>query len=171
MPIEIETCEGLLVVSDQEIRAVVRHAKRAAELTAAALDATGLFPEKPISLPAAFLLEFAAVLELGLWERQGLREFLKTDLPSYSEAAEAMLAKAKLGPAAFGGPDDASSLSSRVLQAWIRHCAWEGPDLLHADFILGDVDEDQFAQVLADFVWQHRHELSALLNNQQLTSG
>lgn len=127
MPIEIETCEGLLVVSDQEIRAVVRHAKRAAELTAAALDATGLFPEKPISLPAAFLLEFAAVLELGLWERQGLREFLKTDLPSYSEAAEAMLAKAKLGPAAFGGPDDASSLSSRVLQAWIRHCTGKGP--------------------------------------------
>ena len=46
----------------------------------------------------------------------------------------------------------------------MNHFAWEGRDLLHGEFILSEVDEDQFAQELADFVWQHRRELSKLLN-------
>ncbi|MEA1951730.1 MAG: hypothetical protein U9N87_10120, partial [Planctomycetota bacterium] len=52
-------------------------------------------------------------------------------------------------------------------RAWMRHFAWDGPDILHAECVLGDVDEEQFAQVLADFVWQHRHQLSKLINKQQ----
>ena len=167
MPIEIETSEGLLVVSDQEIRAIARHAERKAQLTAAVLDATGVFREGPTRFPAGFLLELGAVLELGMWERQGLREFLDTDLPSFREAADALLARARRGPTAFDSPDDASSLSSRVLQTWMKHFAWEGPDLLNADFIVSDVDEDQFANMLADFVWQHRHELFRLLDKPQ----
>jgi hypothetical protein len=163
MPLKFETREGLLVVSEQQIQAVVRHAGRQADLTAAALDETGLFPDRPTVLPAGFLLELAAVLELGLWERQGLRPYLDIDLPTYREAADELAARAKRGFAEFDGLD-ATPLSHRVLQAWMQHFAWEGPDLLQADFILGDVDEDQFANVLADFVWQHRKELSKLLN-------
>jgi hypothetical protein len=37
-------------------------------------------------------------------------------------------------------------------------------DVLQADVIVGDVDEDAFIEVLADFVWRHRHELSRLVN-------
>jgi hypothetical protein len=166
MPLQFETREGLLVVSEQQVRAVARHAERQADLTAMALDATGLFRNRAAVLPAGFLLELAAVLELGLWERQGLRPYLDIDLPTFPEAAEELAVRAKKGFAEFDGLDPAP-LSRRVLQAWMQHFAWEGPDLLQADFILGDVDEDQFAQVLADFVWQHRQELSKLLNEKQ----
>jgi hypothetical protein len=76
MMIEIATSETPLVISDYQIRAAVRHAERQADLTAATLDAMGLLATKPVTLPAAFLLELAAVLELGMWELQGLRPYL-----------------------------------------------------------------------------------------------
>jgi hypothetical protein len=161
----VTTGEGPLEISDHQIQAVIRNAQRRADLTAATLEATGLFKSDPCRLPAAFLLELSAVLELGLWERQGLRAYLDTDLPTFREAADALARRAAKGPAEFDG-SNAALLSKHVLQAWMDHFAWEGPDLLHADFVLGDVDEDQLAQVLADFVWQHRRELSSLLNNQ-----
>lgn len=66
MSIAIETSEGPLVVPDQHLQAVVRHAQRQAELMVAAFDEHGLFPKRPVGLPAGFLLELAAVLELAL---------------------------------------------------------------------------------------------------------
>lgn len=66
MPLHIDTSDGPLTISDQAIQAVVHHARRVADLTAATLDATGLFPDRPTRLPAGFLLELGAVLELGL---------------------------------------------------------------------------------------------------------
>ncbi len=169
MRTEIETSDGSLVVPDCQIRAVVRHAERQADLTAATLDAMGLLATKPVTFPAAFLLELAAVLELGMWERQGLRPYLATDLPTYREAAAKLAARANQGSEAFEG-SDAAPLSRRVRQVWMERFAWEGHDLLHADVILGEVDEDEFTRVLADFVWQHRRELSKMLNEQEYTS-
>lgn len=162
MPVELETSEGPLVVSDQEIQAVARFAARQADLTAAVLDATGLFPEKPARLPAAFLLELAAVLELAMWERQGLRNALATDLPTYHEAAAQLAARAEKGPEAFAGPD-AAPLSQKVRHVWIDSFAWEGQELLGCEAVIGTVDEDEFAKALADFIWQHRRKLSGLL--------
>jgi hypothetical protein len=163
MPIEIETSEGLLVVSDQEIRAVARHAEYKAHLTAAVLDATGLFPERPICLPAGYLLELAAVLELGMWERQGLRPFLNCDLPTFREAADALLARANRGPAAFDSPDDSSSLSSRLLRVWMKSFAWDSHEFFATNIVLGEVDEDQFVELMTQFVWKNRRELSRML--------
>ncbi|NLX98144.1 MAG: hypothetical protein GXY83_18440 [Rhodopirellula sp.] len=166
MPVQVPTSQGPLAISDHHVQAVVRHAHRRADLTAAALDAIGLLTKRPAVFPAGFLLEFGAVVELGVWERQGLRVFLNSDLPTFSEAADELLARVAKGSAAFDG-SDAAPLSRRVFQVWMERFAWEGPDILDADFLVGDVDEDQFARVLADFVWQHRHELSRLLNNHQ----
>jgi hypothetical protein len=166
MPLQFETSNGPLVVSEQQIRAVTRHAERQADLTAATLNAMGFFPKKPAGFPAAFLLELGAVLELGLWERQGLRPYFDVDLPTYREAADALLARAQRGPAAFDGPD-AALLSSRVLQTWMNHFAWEGQDLLQADVLVGGVDdEDTFVDLLANFLLTHRHALSTVLSSQ-----
>lgn len=162
MALTIETAQGRLEISDVQLRAVADHARQRADLTAAALDATGIFTTKPAHLPAGFLLELGAVLELGLWERNGLRQFLATDLPSFHDAAAELAARASKGPKEFDG-SDAAPLSQRVLRYWIEHFAWDGPRHLRADVVLGPVDEDQFADLMADFVWQHRHELSQLL--------
>jgi hypothetical protein len=169
MPLHIQTSKGLLVVSDLAMEAVVQHAHRIADLTAATLDATGLFPEKPTYWPVGFLLELGAVLELGLWERQGLRGYLNTDLPTFAEAAAALATRATKGPQEFAGPR-AAPLSSRVFHIWMEQFAWQGSHMLGAEIVLGQLDEDQFADVLADFVWQHRHELAQFLTNEQATN-
>jgi len=163
--VTLATSDGRLEFPDPFLRAVIRNAHRRADMTAAALDATGLFKSEPVRLPAAFLLEFSALLELGCWEKQGLRRFLDTDLPTFSEAAAALAARCQKGPSEFDGPD-AAPLSEQVLQVRMDRLAWQGPELLQADIVVSDVDENEFAQVLTDFVWQHRHELSKILNKQ-----
>ena len=87
MPLTIQTTDGPVLISDHQTQAIIRLAHRHAERTAAALDATGLFPNRPVLLPGPFLLELAAVVELCMWERQGLRPYLATDLPTFQEAA------------------------------------------------------------------------------------
>ena len=39
-----------------------------------------------------------------------------------------------------------------------------------ADVVVGEVDENQFADVLADFIWQHRQELAKLLADKPTTN-
>ena len=133
-------------------------------MTTAALDAAGLFKSEAPQLPAGFLLELSAVIELGLWERHGLRRHLNTDLPTFRQAAAALGARALKGPAEFDGPD-AAPLSGRVLQVWVEHFAWDGPELIGADVVVGDFDDDEVVDVLAEFIWTHRHELTNLLRD------
>jgi len=158
------TSEGSLDIPDPLIRAIVHNAHRRADLTAATLDATGLFESEAPRLPAAFLLELSAVIELGVWERQGLRKYLNVDLPTYCEAAAELAARAQDGPAAFEGLK-AASLSDRVLQVWVEHFAWDGPDLIGTEVVVGDFDDDDFVDLLAEFVWAHRHELTDFLQD------
>ncbi len=42
----------------------------------------------------------------------------------------------------------------------------EAPFLLQADIVVGPVDEDQFAEAMAEFIWNHRHELTAIFVEQ-----
>ena len=92
MSLVLPTGDGLLEIFDHQLQAVIHSAERRAELTAAALDAIGIFKSGPCRLPAAFLLELSAVLELALWERQNIRAHLDIDLPIYREAADALRA-------------------------------------------------------------------------------
>ena len=41
----------------------------------------------------------------------------------------------------------------------MEHFAWSGPELLQADAVVDNLDEDEFIDLLAKFVWTHRHEL------------
>lgn len=162
--ITIQTTKGPLCFSDELIAAIQQHAMRQADLTAACLHAVGDFRGKRLYFPAAFLLELAAVLELGVWEKLGLRCHLSSDLPTYRDASKHLAARSQKGPAEFDGPN-ASPLSIRVAQAWIENFAWDAPDLLGTEIVLdeGDRDDDDFVDLLAEFVWTHRHELQHLI--------
>jgi hypothetical protein len=160
--VTLNTSDGPLHLPDELVGALVRRAERQADVTADWLKAAGLFRSGPPRLPAACLLELAAVLELGIWERHGLRGHLEVDLPTYREAADQLAARCMKGPAEFHGPN-ATPLSLRVLRVWMEHFAWEGPDLLQADVVVGDLDEDVFIDLLAEFVWTYRHELKHLV--------
>jgi hypothetical protein len=118
--------------------------------------------DEPIELPAGFLLDFAAVVQLASWERQGLPAHLHVELPTAQKAAETLVGLAQHGPAAFAVPDGIP-LYQQVLGVWIEHFAWDGQQLLGCDVLVGAVDEEQFAAVLAEFLLEHQHELSQLL--------
>jgi len=113
--------------------------------------------------PAAFLLELGAVLQIGLWERQGVREHISADLPSYAEAAAELAARAQEGASAFPGLGSAV-LSLRVLHASICNIAWEAPELLGAELVVDVNEEDELIDLLAGFVWNNRAELAQLTN-------
>jgi hypothetical protein len=144
-------------------RAITLHAERHAARVIAYFDATGLFQSKPAELPAAFYLEFPAVLELERWERLGLRRHIDVDLPTYREAVDQLVARWNKGPAEFDGPM-AAPLSHQVLQVWADHFAWDGQELLETDVIVGELDEDEFDDRLAEFIWNHRDELAEILH-------
>ncbi|MCY2996059.1 MAG: hypothetical protein NTY19_50655 [Planctomycetota bacterium] len=164
--VTLTTSDGSFCLPDEMVRAIIRNSEFQADLAAAVIDAMGIFKTKPIRLPAGFLLEFAAVVQLGFWERQGVRQRLNADLLTYSDAAKSLAARAAKGPAEFADLE-ATPISHLVTRAFIENFAWEGPDHLGADVIIGQVDEEQFADVLAEFVWQHRRELSTMLNVQE----
>jgi hypothetical protein len=157
--------EGLHQFPESFFAALSRRAERQADLTAAALDATGLFGSKPTVLPSGFLLELAAVLELGMWEHQGLRRHLDVDLPSFKDASEALARRASRGQMEFVGPN-ATTLSDQVLQVWAENFAWESHAYLQTDVVLGEVEEEVFANLLAEYVWNHQAELSNLLDGE-----
>ena len=159
----IDTSEGPFEIPDAtKIRAVARHGERQADLTAAYLEATGIFKSKPIYLPAAFLLELAAVLELGMWERQGVRSRLDVDLPTYREASQSLGERAMRGPSEFANTGT-PPLSIAVMNVWLEHFAWDGPEFLGTDVVVDNLDEDTFIDLLAEFVWTHRQELEQLV--------
>jgi hypothetical protein len=144
------------------IRALTRYGQRQADLTAAFLRNPGLFGSTDVRLPTAVLVELSAVLQLGLWESTGLRCHLDSDLPFFNDAVRDLAIRCRRGPAEFDGVI-LPPLALRVLRVWLRHFAWEAPDVLGRDIVVSDFDDDQLIDLLAEFIWQHRDSLATLV--------
>ena len=157
-----KTREGTLDLPDTFVKAIVQHAERRALLIIRYLRSTKLGKAKVIRFPEPALLELGAVLELGVWERRGLLSQLDVDLPTYREAADQLAARCMKGPSAFEEADDAP-LYHRMLRVWTEYLAWDGPEFIQAEVVLGDFDDDEFINLLAEFVWSRRRELEHLI--------
>jgi len=172
MAITLETNDGPVEIPDAAILAVTRNAEMQADLTAAFLDATGLFPKaddrrlEPVRLPAAFLLELGAVLQLGLWEMDGTSALLKAALPSSKHAAEHLTKLVTTDLRQLFSTNNAP-LSRRLLQVWLDEFGWDARAILHADVVVGDVDEDGLVEALARLLWEHRHDYGNAHRNEQ----
>ena len=159
----IETKDGSIELADSLVAAVVRNAEFTGSLTVRVLNQ--LVPDElrgTVRWPAGFLLEFGSVLQIGYWESQGISAHIEARLPSYADASRQLADRARKGPAEFTG-DDTAPLHKAVVRFWIDKFAWEGQTLLQTDVVVGDVDEDRFLDLAAEFCWQHRHELRDLL--------
>lgn len=159
--------DGSPRLHEPQLRAIIRHADFTAEMTALVLRNTRLASsgsegQPKAELPAGFLLELAAALQLGVWEHEGLRPHLPDGLPTFSQADADLAARVSEDWEAMRAPE-AAALSRRVLELYVERFAWEGPELLGSDVVVGDVDEDAFVDALAEYVWSHRHELPTLL--------
>jgi hypothetical protein len=145
-----------------EVAAIILHAEFCADLVIAALRALKFLPlpdaprGEPLGLPSAFLLEFAAVLELGLWERNGIQLHRAAGLPSYCEAMDALIEKATCWPSK--SCSRTSDLSQRVLSLWLANFAREGKELIGGDILLDLTDQDTFLDAVAEFLWANRNQ-------------
>ena len=143
--------------------AIIRNAELAATVTAACVhnwDARfkqGGFADGAQNLPAAFLMELGAIGQIRLWELEGLRDFLPSDLPTYGEAVAELSRRALTAPQEFQTLAGAR-LSPRVMQVWLESFSWAAPSLLQADVVLGEVDEDALVDAVAHLLWTHRHD-------------
>lgn len=143
------------------LAAVHRNAQFQAELTAACLNALeervrdAGFAEGCQNLPRAFLLEFAAIAQLKLWELQGLRELLPPDVPNTEEASCDLQQRISGNPADYGQNSDAP-LARRVMQIWIENFVWLEPGLIDADVVIGQASDDDLIEALAQLLWENR---------------
>ena len=160
------TRDGTLDLPEPFVRAIVQHAERLACLTAACLKSIEFFQTKPIRLSEAFLLELAAMIELVFWERWDLCRQLPVDLPTSREAADQLMDRCKKGATAFEDPND-TPLHHRMLRVWREHFAWDAWQHLETEILIGEVDEDEIVDVMANFLWENRHELSQLLREEE----
>jgi hypothetical protein len=123
-------------------------------------DAVGLFlhqlgltgsPQRPRKLPAGFLLHLAAALRLSAWETQGFFFHHAAGLPpaekAISDAFDA-LADANANP---------TELCIAVMRLLLERFAWNGPGQLNADIALDELSDEAALDVLAQFLWTHRH--------------
>jgi hypothetical protein len=137
---------------DAMVSAVATDAARDADRVRMFLSALGILPspEKPLSLPARFLLHLGAGLRLLSWEANGFFAHREVGLPE----ARAVIRDAFQSLNNSGV--DPAELCIRVMGLSIERFAWTAPAELGTDVSLAEADEDALQEALADFLWAHR---------------
>jgi hypothetical protein len=134
------------------VTAVAVEATRDADRVGLFLDHLGLegTPEKPLPLPAGFLLHLGAALRLLTWEAQGFFSHRQAGLPEAQQAIRDAFRS-------LANPDaDPTELCVAVLRLSVDRFAWSGPSDLGADIALDETQEDALLETLADFLWAQR---------------
>jgi hypothetical protein len=168
MSMMFETAEGPLEISDACVAAVISRADYVATLTGEFLTALGLIPNKAKTadgvwgLPAGFLLELGAMLQLAVWELAGIRTHLNAGLPSAHEAAADLTRRASENPSSFND-NQSAILLRRLFPLWVERLAWNGQTQFGTEVQIDTVGEDELVDRLAEFLWQHRGSLPSAL--------
>ena len=163
MSVTIHATDGPIEISDLSIEAVRRRADFVAEFTAHVIrQILGRFPASDgepdqFRFPAGFLLDVGAIGVLTMWEQQGITAHLEAGLPTRNEATAELFRRVQENPQQFDAPQ--TSLSSRVLQFWVEHFAWDGVEQFGADILLDAAEEDAMIDAAASFLWENRHAL------------
>ena len=106
------------------------------------------------------------MIELVFWERGDLCRHLPVDLPSSREALEQLKNRSRQGATAFADPDD-TPLHNQVLRVWTEHFAWDAFEHTGVEMVIGEVDEESFVDLMAEFLWENRHTLTELVDDEE----
>jgi hypothetical protein len=129
------------------------------------LEGAGILPARkqrrqtPVHVAPAILMELAAMLRLAAWQAGGLCHAYEAVFAPAFAALEESLARLTADPDAFAQQAGMPPVADEVLRLWEQQFAWRGLEELHADVLLAleRVAEDRVLEVLADFLWNHRH--------------
>jgi len=143
-------------VPGELVAAVAEDAARDADRVGQFLRTLGLggSPDRPVRLPAAFLLELGAALRLGDWEQRGLQVHREAGLPSAQQALRDVFQASSTSPGPAAAPHE--RLVYRIVVLFAERFAWNARVELDADIALDEADEEQLLEGLADFLWDHR---------------
>lgn len=150
-------------VCDELSAIAYAYGHRLAELIADFLEGSRAEAGSGSPAPPPYLLELGAVLQLTVWEANGLRASLPADLISAEAAREQLKQRIRSGIASFNQPESAV-LFRDVLYCWLEHCAWAAPDCLGAEIVIANqcAGPNEWLDDLADFLWTNRGVLSEL---------
>ncbi len=108
--------------------------------------------ENPLRISFAYMLDLGAVIQIGTWEQLGLSFHVDAGLPSFADA------KSRL--AENSSREDYISiegLSEGVARVAVDELSWSAPALLGTEILLeSGSDDDEFIEVMADFLWRNR---------------
>jgi hypothetical protein len=107
----------------------------------------------PIERWHDLLLNLAVAIRLCRWEQAGLALHLRAELPT-AYTAIAMALASRTRPDAF--PE---AWRERVSLLARSRFVWAARDLLSTVVAFEETEEDELAQVLAQFAWAHRNDL------------
>ena len=108
-------------------------------------------------LPVGYLLELVAVVQLRVWEMNGLQPSLPKDLPTAHAAAADLCSRIKNNPLQFGTFASAT-LSEQIRQLWLERFSWSAPAILGVDVMVGEINEDALVKAVAQILWNHRRD-------------
>ena len=152
------------VLPSGTVEAASRRAEQMAQQTGEFLRDLGLLPAKainePIYLPGEFLLELTAILQRADWEEGGVTDSIDEKLSPAQDDLHQLLDRLIHQPDSFQGGEagiENARLSQQTLRLWLERCAWAGPELLESDVVLGDLDDEELVERLAELLWAHRH--------------
>ena len=157
--VTVETSDYVTTI----IESLMRIAHRGAFLVGTYLTKIGAVPKslkrrQPVSPPIEMALGLAAILQIWLWERAGLRPYLHVvDLPTAQEAMADFWKADSKDQAEYLRSKSGSRLLKQVVGAFLSHCALSAPEELGVDIAIDGPMDESMLEAFADFVWQHRH--------------
>lgn len=157
--VTVETSDYVTTI----IESLMRIAHRGAFLVGTYLTKIGAVPKslkrrQPVSPPIEMALGLAAILQIWLWERAGLRPYLHVvDLPTAQEAMADFWKADSEDQAEYLRSKSGSRLLKQVVGAFLSHCALSAPEELGVDIAIDGPMDESMLEAFADFVWQHRH--------------
>lgn len=145
------------------IESVMRLAHRGAFLVGTYLTKLGAVPKslknrQPVTPPIEMAFGLAAILQIWLWERAGLRQYIHVvDLPTAQEAMADFWKADSKDQAEYLRSKSGSRLLQQVVGAFLSHCVLSAPEELGVDLAINGPLDESMLEAFADFVWQHRH--------------
>ncbi len=113
--------------------------------------------DRPLPVPATWLLDLAAALQLAFWESCGIEpRQVDPDLPDFETALSGVMQQLSPRPAGSSAVRQLGWLHRRVTDAQFECFAWRSREELDAPVVLGQYDEEPALEALADFLWAAR---------------
>lgn len=160
---DVSLAEALLQIPPDRVEALCRETERDAHRVAVFL---GEFLQRvPFSIPAtrwtfpsSFLLALGTGLRLLYWEDHGIVIHRDAGLPPAMKVICETFEGLRLKEDADRW-SRAVQLFHEVTWLFAEHIAWHGHAMMGGEFVVGRANEDALVDVLARFLWEHRHDL------------